>query len=78
MAVPWKHKIPFGLIYLRIFIAVVIGVLAFNDWGFRDITIVILIGIGLLSDVFDGILARKWDISTDKLRIWDSNADQIF
>lgn len=34
--------------------------------------------IGLLTDVFDGIIARKLKISTERLRILDSNVDQFF
>jgi len=38
----------------------------------------ILIGIGLVSDIFDGIIARRLNISSQKLRRLDSLADQIF
>ena len=34
--------------------------------------------MGLITDIFDGIIARKLDISSEKLRIWDSNVDQFF
>ncbi len=34
--------------------------------------------IGLLTDVFDGILARKLGTSTERLRVLDSNVDQFF
>lgn len=34
--------------------------------------------IGLITDIFDGIIARKLNVSTEKLRIWDSNVDQFF
>ena len=33
---------------------------------------------GLLTDVFDGIIARKLKVSTEGLRILDSNVDQFF
>ena len=72
-------SIPFLLIYTRIVVAVIIGFLAFysksvliNYW------IVGLMVFGLLTDVFDGIVARKLNVSSEKLRIWDSNVDQFF
>lgn len=40
--------------------------------------IVILMYLGLFSDIFDGIIARKQNISTEKLRRWDSQVDLVF
>lgn len=42
------------------------------------LAIVVLIITGLLSDIFDGIIARKLNISTEKLRRLDSTVDQFF
>lgn len=39
---------------------------------------VTLLIIGLLTDVFDGIIARRLQISTEKMRRWDSTVDQLF
>ena len=71
-------KIPFLLVYLRLFIAFIIGGLVFTEVTNLNILIVILAFIGLLSDVFDGIIARKLNVATEKLRIWDSNVDMVF
>ena len=71
-------KIPFLLIYSRILIAVIIGFLAFLETENKSIWIVVLMSLGLLTDVFDGIIARKLNISSEKLRVWDSNVDQFF
>jgi CDP-diacylglycerol--glycerol-3-phosphate 3-phosphatidyltransferase len=38
----------------------------------------VLLTAGLLSDILDGIIARKLGIATDKLRRQDSNVDQVF
>ena len=43
-----------------------------------NIIIAILMIIGLLTDIFDGIIARKLNVSSEKLRVWDSNVDQFF
>lgn len=32
----------------------------------------------LVTDVFDGIIARKLGVSSEKLRLWDSNVDVFF
>ncbi|MEO9483793.1 MAG: CDP-alcohol phosphatidyltransferase family protein [Ekhidna sp.] len=72
------QKIPFALIYSRILIGLVIGILAIYQPEGHAIWIVGLMVFGLLTDVFDGIIARKLNVSTEKLRIWDSNADQFF
>ena len=44
---------------------------------FRWIINALLI-LGLLTDVFDGIIARKLNVSTQKLRRLDSIVDQVF
>lgn len=72
------NSIPFLLIYSRIVIAITVGLIAISEIDNYAIWIVSLISFGLLTDVFDGIIARKLNISTDKLRIWDSNVDQFF
>ena len=73
-----KSSIPFLLIYSRVFIAIVLIFLAFTSFKNRDVVIVVLTCIGVLTDFFDGVLARKWNVSSEKLRVWDSNADQVF
>jgi len=73
-----KYKIPLLLIYSRIVFAALIILLAvFKIEYFRGI-IITLIVLGLLSDIFDGIIARRLNISTQKLRRLDSSVDQIF
>lgn len=52
--------------------------LAILDFNNGPIWMTALMIIGLLTDVFDGIIARKLGISSEKLRVWDSNADQFF
>jgi phosphatidylglycerophosphate synthase len=73
-----KNKIPKILIYSRIFFGVIIILLGiFKPELFRAI-IIALIVLGLLSDIFDGIIARRLNISTEKLRRMDSTVDQFF
>lgn len=71
-------KIPHLLILLRFLFAPLILLLAIYLGDQARITIVILIILGLLSDIFDGIIARKQNISSVKLRRLDSQVDLIF
>jgi CDP-diacylglycerol--glycerol-3-phosphate 3-phosphatidyltransferase len=43
-----------------------------------EIWLGILIAAGFLSDVYDGILARRWGTDTARLRLADSIADTVF
>lgn len=73
-----KYKIPLLLIYSRtVFAALIILLAVFKIEYFRNI-IITLIVLGLLSDIFDGIIARRLNISTQKLRRLDSSVDQVF
>ncbi len=66
------------LIYSRGVFGGVIIALAILKPHHSRLLILTLIGLGLLSDIFDGIIARKLNISTSKLRRMDSNVDQFF
>jgi len=71
-------NIPKVLICSRIALGMIILLLAiFPVAHFRAI-IIALIAIGLLSDIFDGIIARRLNVSTVKLRRMDSNVDMFF
>jgi CDP-diacylglycerol--glycerol-3-phosphate 3-phosphatidyltransferase len=39
---------------------------------------VVLFTTGLLTDIFDGIIARRLNVSSEKLRRLDSSIDQVF
>lgn len=71
-------RLPILLIYSRIFISIIILLLAITKPRYFQGIIESLITIGLLTDIFDGIIARRLKISTTKLRRMDSNVDMIF
>ncbi|MGB1295915.1 MAG: CDP-alcohol phosphatidyltransferase family protein [Flavobacteriales bacterium] len=73
-----KNKIPLLLIQSRILIALIIIAMVWLNVPSSPIHITWLMIFGLLTDVFDGIIARKLNISSEKLRVWDSNVDQFF
>ena len=73
-----KAKIPAVLIFSRLIIGFIIISLSLLKIENDQTIIVTLLSIGLLTDIFDGIIARYLNISTQKLRRLDSTVDQIF
>jgi CDP-diacylglycerol--glycerol-3-phosphate 3-phosphatidyltransferase len=68
--------VPGGLTTLRLLLAP--GVV-WNAWGPDWKTLfVAALAVAFLSDIFDGILARRWSIATPALRRYDSLADVVF
>jgi CDP-diacylglycerol--glycerol-3-phosphate 3-phosphatidyltransferase len=73
-----KNKIPLVLIYSRlVFSGAILLLTTFKPLHYQAI-VVFFIAAGLLSDIFDGIIARHLNISTEKLRRLDSTIDQVF
>jgi len=73
-----KSKIPAILIFSRLIIGLIIILLSLIKVDYYQTIAVVLLTIGLLTDIFDGIIARYLNISTQKLRRLDSTVDQIF
>jgi CDP-diacylglycerol--glycerol-3-phosphate 3-phosphatidyltransferase len=71
-------NLPISLILFRLLLAPIILALAYFIGENAKITIVILMYMGLLSDILDGIIARKQNISSEKLRRMDSQTDMVF
>ncbi|KGO97060.1 CDP-alcohol phosphatidyltransferase [Flavobacterium enshiense DK69] len=73
-----KHQIPKALIFSRLIIG--FAIIAFSCFHIDnyEIIAITLLTIGLLTDIFDGIIARQLNISTQKLRRLDSTVDQVF
>lgn len=73
-----KRHIPNILIVSRLAIGFIIIALAiFPDDSYR-MAILALLTIGLLTDIFDGIIARRLGIATERIRRLDSSVDQVF
>lgn len=72
-----KKSIPFALILFRLLLApVMIGwTLKTHQSGWF---LVICLWAGLLSDIFDGIIARNLGVADNRLRKWDGNVDVVF
>lgn len=68
--------IPASLIALRVALGPVVLVCAVsraNPWG-----IFVLLVVAMLSDIYDGVIARRLGIATERLRVADSRADAWF
>ena len=46
--------------------------------GWSGITLAAIVVTALLSDIFDGVLARRWKCDTAAVRLFDSMADIVF
>jgi len=73
-----KQSIPYLLIITRVIIGFAMIFLAYRQLPHYPSIAVVLFAIGLLTDIFDGIIARQMGISSTRLRRWDSTADQVF
>ena len=72
----FAHKVPLALTALRALLAPVVILLAWmapNPLAFG-----VCLSLAFLSDVFDGIIARRLGIATAGLRRFDSVADSVF
>ena len=70
--------IPYLLILLRFLSAIAILYLGYFAGEKSRTMILILMYFGLLTDIFDGIIARKVGVSSEKLRRLDSQTDLTF
>lgn len=70
--------IPKSLILFRFLLAPIILSLAYFVGEEAKIAIVILMYLGLISDILDGIIARKQKTATETLRRLDSQTDLFF
>lgn len=70
--------IPYILIALRFILAPVLLSLSYFIGEKSRLIILVLMYLGLITDIFDGIIARKAGVSSEKLRRLDSQTDLIF
>ena len=71
-------NIPKALILFRLLLAPIILSLAYFIGDTSKTVIVVLMYLGLISDILDGIIARKQGVSSAQLRRMDSQTDMVF
>lgn len=70
------YKIPHALLYSRLVVAILIIV-----FSFTSISPMVIVGLSIyaiLSDVFDGIIARRLNVSNSEMRKLDTKIDTVF
>jgi phosphatidylglycerophosphate synthase len=72
------NRVPQLLIYFRLSAGLALIVLSFLDITYYKTIAIILFSLGLVTDIFDGIIARHLNISSQFLRRLDSTVDQVF
>jgi phosphatidylglycerophosphate synthase len=72
-----RKSIPLILIVFRVFLAPIVLFIAYELPEYK-FWIVICCYLAIISDIFDGIIARKLGVATQKIRIYDCWADFIF
>lgn len=78
MTASWLKTLPLALVLFRGILGPLALLVAWLGIDSTGILLSIVVVVGLLSDVFDGVLARRLGVSSDQLRIWDSRADVVF
>ncbi len=73
-----KKYIPLSLIIFRLLLGPAMIWLTYIFKNTFRIELTILLLLGFLSDIFDGIIARKIGVSSEKLRRMDSQTDLVF
>lgn len=73
-----KRYIPYSLIVFRFLCAPGMILLSLNDGHLNKGWILLLLYLGLISDIADGIIARQIGIADSRMRRLDSQTDLIF
>lgn len=74
----YVEKVPIALIYSRLVLGFAVILISYYQPDYYRKIIVGIIIWAILSDIFDGIIARKLNISSERLRRLDSSIDQFF
>lgn len=73
---PLKRGIPWLMAGTRAALGPVVMMAEVAGW--TGVTLAWMVVTGLLSDIFDGVLARRWKCDTAAVRLFDSMADIVF
>lgn len=73
----WMRAIPWGMVGIRVVLGPT-AIFAASWIQHPEAWLGAVIVVGFLSDVYDGILARRWGTEGARLRVADSAADTVF
>ena len=73
-----KFYIPKILLYSRLIFCLIIVTLIVFEYPNSKWIVLVLLYVGVLADVFDGIIARRLNISTESFRLLDTLFDLLF
>lgn len=73
-----RSVIPWSLVVFRLLAGPALIAVALLSGDTAAWISVVLLSLGVVSDIFDGIIARRLKVSTPKLRRYDSRADVLF
>lgn len=71
-------RLPVALIYSRLVLGFAILGLGIAEASFFKTLAVILITVGLVTNVFDGIIAQRLNVSNRRIKRLNSNVNQVF
>jgi phosphatidylglycerophosphate synthase len=73
-----RLNIPRILLYSRLLFAIIIVCVTFFPCSSPKIIVLFLMYFGILTDIFDGLIARRLNVSTENLRLLDTVFDLLF
>jgi CDP-diacylglycerol--glycerol-3-phosphate 3-phosphatidyltransferase len=73
-----KIYIPRILLYSRLVFTFVIVLTTLSAFSYAKAIVLFLMYIGIMTDIFDGVIARKLGISNDNFRVQDTVFDLLF
>jgi len=73
----WRKTVPWSLVVFRFLLGPALFLVA-RDASVADAWLGVMVVAGFLSDVYDGVLARRWGTASSALRIADSGVDIFF
>jgi phosphatidylglycerophosphate synthase len=73
-----KISIPNVLLFSRLFFAIIIVYITLFPCTNSKIIVLFLMYTGIIADIFDGIIARSLDVSTEIFRLLDTVFDLLF
>jgi CDP-diacylglycerol--glycerol-3-phosphate 3-phosphatidyltransferase len=71
-----RRRLPAALVALRLALGPAMVLVAWGD-GSR-VWLATMLLAAIVSDIFDGVLARRWGVATEALRAADSRVDMVF